>query len=236
MSFPGNTTFIAQYYKDADSVPFVERTRGQGLSLANIPIDLFGFKNGTTLKVKVVDSIYNCPTYSLNEMLAIVFPAPAKMQVFKENLKVELRDTGASASRTWLFGDGNTAQNTPRIQNHTYATAGSYNVVLKTTDSNGCIDSATTSIQIVSTGLNQIAEVTGLELYPNPSIGSVFVTYTSSEMAKVSVFDIQGKVVLITQITSGDKLNLENLDQGVYTLQVNVANQSTTRKIILNKY
>ena len=236
LSFPGNTTFIAQYYKDADSVPFVERTRGQGFSLANIPIDLFGFKNGTTLKVKVVDSIHNCPTYSLNEMLAIVFPAPAKMQVFKENLKVELRDTGASASRTWLFGDGNTAQNTPRIQNHTYATAGSYNVVLKTTDSNGCIDSATTSIQIVSTGLNQIAEVTGLELYPNPSIGSVFVTYTSSEMAKVSVFDIQGKVVLITQITSGDKLNLENLDQGVYTLQVNVANQSTTRKIILNKY
>lgn len=235
LSFPGNTAMLAQYYKDEDSVPFANRTRAQGFSLSNIPVNLFGFVNGTSIKVRVIDSIYNCPTYSLNELMSIVFPAPAKMQVFKENLKVELRDTGASASRNWIFGDGNTAQNTPRIQNHTYANAGTYNVTLKTTDQNGCVDSTSTSIQIVATGLNQMNAVEGLTLYPNPAVGFVQINYSSNEMAKVMVMDIHGKLVLESRLMSGEKVNLEGLSAGVYSLQIEFGNQSTTRKIILNK-
>jgi len=83
----------------------------------------------------------------------------------------------------------------------------------------------------LSTKENQID---GFELYPNPT-SEAFITISSDKRSpmKVSVFDILGKQVVQRTITD-NRLNVSNLNTGVYILRAEQDNAFTTRKLIIN--
>ncbi|WP_347923872.1 T9SS type A sorting domain-containing protein [Pontimicrobium sp. SW4] len=87
------------------------------------------------------------------------------------------------------------------------------------------------SRSVASTKENQIE---GFELYPNPS-SEAFVNISSNNRTpmKVSVFDILGKQVIQRTITN-NRLNVSNLNTGVYILRAEQDNAFTTRKLIIN--
>jgi hypothetical protein len=81
--------------------------------------------------------------------------------------------------------------------------------------------------------LQETTIIEGLNLYPNPVInGKVYITSKNDLDKEISIFDVLGKKVLQTTISSKE-LNIANLSPGVYIIKINEAESSATRKLIV---
>lgn len=71
-------------------------------------------------------------------------------------------------------------------------------------------------------------------LYPNPATGGkVFITSKSSETKEIEIFDILGKKVMQTTVTSNKEINISGLTPGIYIITVKEAEHIATRKLIV---
>jgi hypothetical protein len=82
-------------------------------------------------------------------------------------------------------------------------------------------------------GVNEISELQGIELYPNPTDGDIHLRYFSEVDAKlnVSITDISGKEVNKNTILSKSGTNLivlptEGLSSGTYFIKLGNSNQT----------
>jgi hypothetical protein len=81
--------------------------------------------------------------------------------------------------------------------------------------------------------IQETAVIEGLNLYPNPvTNGKVYITSKNDLSKNIIVFDILGKKVLQTTITSKE-LNISNLSPGVYIIKIDEEQASATRKLIV---
>jgi hypothetical protein len=71
------------------------------------------------------------------------------------------------------------------------------------------------------------------QLYPNPTNGNTvfFQTKNNATIDAINVYDISGKRVL-QQTNISNQLNVQNLQQGIYILQLQIGNQTITKKLI----
>ncbi|RZJ33112.1 MAG: T9SS type A sorting domain-containing protein [Flavobacterium sp.] len=75
--------------------------------------------------------------------------------------------------------------------------------------------------------------IEGLSFYPNPvSNGKIYITSKSSLDKEISIFDVLGKRVLQTVMTSKE-LNISNLSPGVYIIKIKEDDATATRKLIV---
>ena len=75
--------------------------------------------------------------------------------------------------------------------------------------------------------------IEGLNLYPNPvSNGKVYITSKNDSDKEVQIFDVLGKKVLQTVLSSRE-LNVSTLTPGVYIIKIKEEEDSTTRKLIV---
>ena len=75
--------------------------------------------------------------------------------------------------------------------------------------------------------------IEGLNLYPNPvSNGKVYITSKNDSDKEVQIFDVLGKKVLQTMLSSKE-LNVSNLSPGVYIIKIKDNEASSTRKLII---
>jgi hypothetical protein len=81
--------------------------------------------------------------------------------------------------------------------------------------------------------LQESTSIEGLNLYPNPvSNGKVYITSKNDLDKEIQIFDILGKKVLQTNLSSKE-LNVSNLSPGVYIIKIKEEDASTTRKLII---
>lgn len=81
--------------------------------------------------------------------------------------------------------------------------------------------------------IQESSVIEGLNLYPNPvSNGRVFITSKNDSDKEVIIFDVLGKKVLQTMISSKE-LNVSNLSPGVYIIKINENEATATRKLIV---
>jgi hypothetical protein len=81
--------------------------------------------------------------------------------------------------------------------------------------------------------IQEATSIEGLNLYPNPvSNGKVYITSKNDSDKEVNIFDILGKKVLQTTISSKE-LNISSLSPGVYIIRINTSDASATRKLIV---
>lgn len=79
----------------------------------------------------------------------------------------------------------------------------------------------------------ETTSIEGLSLYPNPvSNGKVYITSKNDSDKEVIIFDILGKKVLQTMLSSKE-LNISNLSPGVYIIKINEEEATATRKLIV---
>jgi hypothetical protein len=79
----------------------------------------------------------------------------------------------------------------------------------------------------------ETTSIEGLSLYPNPvSNGKVYITSKNDSDKEVIIFDILGKKVLQTMLSSRE-LNISNLSPGVYIIKINEEAATATRKLIV---
>lgn len=81
---------------------------------------------------------------------------------------------------------------------------------------------------------SQEPTIEGLTIYPNPvNSGKIYITTKSSLDKKVEIFNVLGKKVLETVITSKE-VNISNLAAGVYIIKIKEGDATATRKLIIN--
>lgn len=95
--------------------------------------------------------------------------------------------------------------------------------------SNTC-DNLGMHTQILSTASFEADEFV---IYPNPTNGNtVYInTRNNAAITTVTIFDIAGKQVL-QQVNSNNTINVQALQQGMYMLQLEIGNQTITKKLI----
>lgn len=79
----------------------------------------------------------------------------------------------------------------------------------------------------------QETTIEGLSFYPNPvSNGKVYITSKSALAKEIVIFDIVGKIVLQTTISSKE-LNVSSLSPGIYMIKIREGEATATRKLII---
>lgn len=77
------------------------------------------------------------------------------------------------------------------------------------------------------------AEIPGFKMYPNPAFDDViYITTAQNAQKDILVYDVFGKVVLRARVTN-TRLDIRDLDPGVYVMQVVEENKSITRKLVV---
>lgn len=89
------------------------------------------------------------------------------------------------------------------------------------------------SVDKSSVGIGEELAVADFTFGPNPSFGSVQLSHPY-DAAKVSIFDISGKTVLsIENYTSGNTIDLGNMNSGIYFIQLQHENAIKSQKLVL---
>lgn len=79
----------------------------------------------------------------------------------------------------------------------------------------------------------ETSPIEGLNLYPNPvTNGKVFISSRNNLEKNIVVFDILGKKVLQTTITTKE-LPVLNLLPGIYIIKIDENHATATRKLII---
>nr|WP_299387263.1 T9SS type A sorting domain-containing protein [Allomuricauda sp.] len=87
--------------------------------------------------------------------------------------------------------------------------------------------------ELVSVNTEQVQELKGFKMYPNPVYGDeVYITTHTNGTKQIKVYDVFGDVVLTDRITT-NTLNVSRLGQGVYVLQVTEDKKTMTRKLVI---
>lgn len=88
-----------------------------------------------------------------------------------------------------------------------------------------CLRDSTTSI-------NEIKNNENIQIYPNPAKTVVYLNYTETEIAKIQVYDMIGKCVIESSLTSGTNIiDVSKLSKGVYVIKIIGHNWTVQRKL-----
>ena len=118
---------------------------------------------------------------------------------------------------------------------------GEHKFVITATDKMG--ETASLNVVVVveiPTGIDDLANTFGLNLYPNPTKGTVFITIDKEpaiHQAEVSVHNLIGQSVLnkVYDLSGPITLDLSNQTNGFYFVKIKIGANEVTRKIILKK-
>lgn len=148
-----------------------------------------------------------------------------------------VEDPGA-ASYYWIFGDGMISFDQNPV--HTFPNPGNYEVCLVVTE--GALSYEVCRLVNVDlcAGLDDIASITDLSIYPNPAnnVLNLNASFSQNEDIMIRIFNNQGQ--LVEEYNAGSLQNLQhtfdvsNLPSGIYMMQINNgAGQSTSRSFVI---
>ncbi len=121
--------------------------------------------------------------------------------------------SGGIMPYTYLWATGN--QTTDTIKNQC---SGTYCCTI--TDNNGC---ATTTCVVIdnTTGILNISKSSGVEIFPNPSSGNLYITGLQNGMI-IEIYDYRGRNIS-TQLTNDNSqltINMFNQSNGIYLIRI----------------
>jgi PKD repeat protein len=121
---------------------------------------------------------------------------------------------------------------------------GVFKYSVKVTDANGCITVDSAKVTFFNcTGIDEMADSKLIELYPNPNTGQFAIRSQSIPSGKydLNVYDVRGKLVyseseLNIENSFNHPLNLRNLGNGVYVLQIRNTNKpGYNKRFVINR-
>jgi hypothetical protein len=135
----------------------------------------------------------------------------------------------SSASYQWIDCDNS---NQPIVgetnQSFTASSNGNYAVIVT---QNNCSDTSA-CVNISTVGIKDASKSNTVNIYPNPSNGIYNMTGLIIN-SKITVYDAIGQIVYTSTTTeSKETIDISNLPNGVYMIQLNSENGTTTKKVI----
>jgi PKD repeat protein len=149
---------------------------------------------------------------------------------------------GYATTYKWDFGVAG-ATSTDENPTYTYAANGVYTVKLIASNS-FLSDTITKTINVIATAISEVKEnITGLNIYPNPTQTEVNFNFNlnSSENVSIEIIDMNGRTVQMMPKTSMNAGNYtingdaSMLQQGIYFAKISTENSSLTQKLVIVK-
>lgn len=149
-----------------------------------------------------------------------------------------------TSSYFWDFGDG--TYSSSAFTTHIFNGTGVFDVCLTTYDfSQGCTDTVCKRVEIMNggmkiLGLDNSENVNIKNIFPNPTNGISYMTLNSKTfaVANVKIYSIDGRLVYkwneeLMQGENTIKLDLTNIEQGMYFIEVISKNERVTAKLMI---
>ena len=150
-------------------------------------------------------------------------------------------------SFTWSWGDGTFSYTA--YPNHTYASAGLFNICLSITDSVGCINSycnpyyllrveeenTMVYVNVIASGTNGSLSIeTPVLVFPNPANSEITVSNISKDGSQIRILNLLGEQVKNFNTDGEQKLNINisDLPSGIYELLISDSEKVICKKII----
>ncbi|NER14613.1 T9SS type A sorting domain-containing protein [Leptobacterium flavescens] len=97
------------------------------------------------------------------------------------------------------------------------------------------IDADRFSVEAVSdSDPDQQKEIDGFKMYPNPVTNGLLTITSNRNLTKnIRIYNVLGKEVMRTTLTTTNTLNVSTLVPGVYLLKVTEANSQSIRKLVI---
>jgi hypothetical protein len=84
--------------------------------------------------------------------------------------------------------------------------------------------------------ISEIIEKNELLIYPNPSNNYILISSKVRSPQAINILDINGRIVLSHHSRSETKIDVSNLDNGVYTLYIKDDTEVSIQKLIISRY
>lgn len=91
---------------------------------------------------------------------------------------------------------------------------------------------STTSQLFFFTSVADVATTSGISVYPNPFENEIFVGTPLANVANVLVRNVEGKILVNQYLEKGQPLNLANLQQGVYLVELQTEGTKLVKRIM----
>lgn len=134
----------------------------------------------------------------------------------------------------WDFGDGDTTQNDLNPE-HTYSQNGQYDACLIIVGECDSVAQCVTGIAINTVGVDSY-QTDEFEVYPNPTDGIVFISWSSSEIERISLTNVVGQQLNEFEVRGKNSLELQiEGKKGIYFVHLtDRSGNTTTKKVIKN--
>jgi hypothetical protein len=97
-------------------------------------------------------------------------------------------------------------------------------------EGNSWYNTLTTDEQLSTVELNNMS----LRIFPNPTnTDFIYIKSSLQGLKVIELFDINGRKIIQTEI-SDDKLNIGNLNRGLYLIKIMIQGQINFAKIVVN--
>jgi hypothetical protein len=200
--------------------------QGQSVTLTSSQGQTYSWSNGATTQSITVSTAgtYNVTVTNSNPCNGVgtsanatvtVNPVPTAGFTFTGISPVVFTNT-STGGNTYLWNFGDQTQSTAQNPSHIYSSNGMYTVTLIVTNTQGCSDTITQTVN-VNVGIADAANsINLLTLYPNPATDNATVEIGLNEetMVTVLVFDLTGKLV--------NNSETQTLAQGNHLLDIDV--------------
>jgi hypothetical protein len=180
----------------------------------------------TGLYAVIVKDINNCI-----DIDSIVVPAPPKVSVDTiigetsvghHELETYAITIQSGVSYTWTVKKGVIINTGPSSVTVNWDTVGTGSVAVTAVGAEpGCAVTTTIPVTVGATGLNDLAKQFGLEVFPNPATSILNITLkTLPEDKTITLYDIQGRVMIQQPLEEHQQLNIDQLAKGIYILKI----------------
>ena len=153
---------------------------------------------------------------------------------------IHFTDLSTNNPTTWLWKFGDLGTSTVQNPFHTYSQPGIYTVKLITSN---CVssDSTTSIINILSNGVDELQNVNGWKIYPNPSNGTftMEIELSQNEKTELKVMNALGQVITSENhnfVLGNNKLslNLSGSPKGIYFVQLRTSSSILRQRIVID--
>jgi len=142
---------------------------------------------------------------------------------------ITLQSTATGVTYQWI----NCANNQPVVGATSASFTATQNGQFAVTVSDGTCSTTSACVTISQVGLEEGGKFIDIQLSPNPTSHDVVLHFSTVNDVQLTVFDVQGKVVLASQsVYSGYLISLATLNKGVYLMQFATANGVTVKRLI----
>lgn len=239
---PSSSDFVSinTINSNTNSQYYVDNTNGMDIEFDGYTTELIASATVTpneTYQIKIAiadvsDNVFDSGIFLGIESLCGEenLTPPANHNLTVDGLTVTFENSSKYAtSYLWDFGD-NTTSTERHPEPHTYAMDGIYDIKLITYNY-CCSDTITTTLTVGNPNSVQNPEVQPFTLSPNPVRDQLQLQFENNQAFELHVYDSTGRM-MHSKIGQGTtSLQLENLDPGIYFIEVQI-----DQKVYVNKF